>query len=84
MQRGFRRSRAAQRTCNESLSIAFLVFRPAHRSRGSTAPPRSSNPDLSAFFAHGGKLILRENMADLAQGPLAGIDYFDPVVVKLG
>ncbi|MFO1273621.1 MAG: tannase/feruloyl esterase family alpha/beta hydrolase [Rubrivivax sp.] len=44
----------------------------------------SSNPDLSAFFARGGKLILRENMGDLAQSPLAGIAYFDAVVAKLG
>ena len=44
----------------------------------------SSNPDLSAFFARGGKLILRENMADLAQSPLAGINYFNSVVAKLG
>ncbi|MET0508368.1 MAG: tannase/feruloyl esterase family alpha/beta hydrolase, partial [Burkholderiaceae bacterium] len=34
----------------------------------------SSDPDLSAFFARGGKLILRENMGDLAQSPLAGIN----------
>lgn len=44
----------------------------------------SSNPDLSAFFARGGKLILRENLGDLAQSPLAGIAYFDAVVAKLG
>ena len=44
----------------------------------------STNPDLSAFFAHGGKLILRENMADLAQSPLAGINYFQSVVARLG
>lgn len=44
----------------------------------------STNPDLSAFFAHGGKLILRENMADLAQSPLAGINYFQSLVARLG
>ena len=44
----------------------------------------STNPDLAAFFAHGGKLILRENMADLAQSPLAGINYFQSVVARLG
>ncbi|MBR1208920.1 ABC transporter permease [Bradyrhizobium sp. AUGA SZCCT0051] len=44
----------------------------------------STNPDLSAFFAHGGKLIMRENLADLAQSPLAGINYFQSVVAKLG
>jgi hypothetical protein len=44
----------------------------------------SSDPDLSAFFARGGKLILRENTGDLAQSPLAGIDYFNAVVAKVG
>jgi pimeloyl-ACP methyl ester carboxylesterase len=44
----------------------------------------SSNPDLSAFFARGGKLILRENMGDLAQSPQAGIDYFHAVEKRVG
>lgn len=44
----------------------------------------ASNPDLSRFFARGGKLILRENMGDLAQSPLAGIAYFESVVALLG
>ncbi len=44
----------------------------------------SSNPDLTAFFARGGKLILRENMGDLAQSPLAGINYFNAVAAKVG
>jgi feruloyl esterase len=44
----------------------------------------STNPDLSAFFARGGKLILRENMGDLAQSPLAGINYFQSVIARVG
>jgi pimeloyl-ACP methyl ester carboxylesterase len=44
----------------------------------------SSNPDLSAFFARGGKLIVRENTGDLAQSPLAGIDYFAAVSRTVG
>jgi hypothetical protein len=44
----------------------------------------SSNPDLSAFFARGGKLILRENTADVAQSPQAGIDYFQAVTARVG
>ncbi len=44
----------------------------------------SSNPDLSAFFARGGKLILRENMGDLAQSPIAGIAYFASVASRVG
>jgi pimeloyl-ACP methyl ester carboxylesterase len=44
----------------------------------------STNPDLTAFFAHGGKLIMRENTGDLAQSPLAGINYFQAMVAKVG
>jgi feruloyl esterase len=44
----------------------------------------STDPDLSAFHAHGGKLILLENMADYAQSPFAGIRYVDSVVDRMG
>ena len=44
----------------------------------------STNPDLSAFRAHGGKLIMLEHMADYAQSPFAGIGYFESVQAKLG
>ncbi len=44
----------------------------------------ATNPDLSAFFARGGKLIMRENAADRAQSPLMGIEYYQAVVARLG
>ncbi len=44
----------------------------------------STNPDLSAFFARGGKLILRENGADRAQSPAMGFEYHRAVVATLG
>jgi hypothetical protein len=44
----------------------------------------STNPDLSAFSARGGKLIIYENMADYAQSPYAGIDYYKSAVAKMG
>ena len=44
----------------------------------------STNPDLSAFFARGGKLIIRENAADRAQSPLMGIAYYEAVVARFG
>ena len=44
----------------------------------------STNPDLSAFHAAGGKLILLENMADYAQSPYAGIQYYQSVVQRMG
>ena len=44
----------------------------------------SMNPDLSAFAARGGKLIISEHMADYAQSPYAGIDYFLSVTERMG
>jgi feruloyl esterase len=44
----------------------------------------STNPDLSRFRAHGGKLIILEHMADYAQSPYAGIRYFENVQRMLG
>ncbi len=44
----------------------------------------STNPDLSAFAARGGKWILLENLGDYAQSPYAGIQYFESVQKRLG
>ncbi|OVZ60631.1 hypothetical protein CDO44_07845 [Pigmentiphaga sp. NML080357] len=44
----------------------------------------STNPDLSAFFKRGGKLIIRENTGDFAQSAAAGIDYYESVVARMG
>jgi Tannase and feruloyl esterase len=44
----------------------------------------ATNPDLSAFKAKGGKLIIKEHIADYAQSAHAGIDYFKSVQAKLG
>jgi hypothetical protein len=44
----------------------------------------STNPDLSAFHARGGKLIILENRADYAQSPYAGIEYHQSVQRHMG
>ncbi len=44
----------------------------------------STNPDLSAFHARGGKVIVLEHMSDYAQSPYAGIRYVEAVVKTLG
>ncbi len=44
----------------------------------------STDPDLSAFFGRGGKLIIRENASDLAQSAQAGMNYYRMVVGKFG
>ena len=43
-----------------------------------------TNPDLSAFHANGGKLIIRENLADKGNSPQTGIDYYNAVVETMG
>jgi hypothetical protein len=43
-----------------------------------------TNPDLSAFHARGGKLILREDLSDKGNSPQSGFDYYDAVVTKMG
>lgn len=44
----------------------------------------ATDPDLSAFRARGGKLIMLEYMADYAQSPYAGIRYFESVQGRMG
>ena len=44
----------------------------------------STDPDLSAFFARGGKLIIRENASDLAQSGQVGMEYYKAVVARFG
>jgi len=44
----------------------------------------STDPDLSRFAQRGGKLILVEYMADYAQSPYAGIEYFRRMTETLG
>ncbi|MGA2044573.1 MAG: tannase/feruloyl esterase family alpha/beta hydrolase [Roseiarcus sp.] len=56
----------------------------ADRVREVSALMDSTNPDLSAFAAHGGKLIMLEHMSDYAQSPYAGIGYFQSVEARLG
>ena len=56
----------------------------ANRVREVSALMDSTDPDLSAFKAHGGKLIMLEHMSDYAQSPYAGINYFQSVEAKMG
>jgi feruloyl esterase len=44
----------------------------------------STDADLSAFQARGGKLVVLEHMADYAHSPYAGIEYFKNVSLRLG
>lgn len=44
----------------------------------------ATDPDLSAFLRRGGKLIVRENAGDMAQSAMAGIEYYQSVVARMG
>jgi feruloyl esterase len=44
----------------------------------------TTNPDLSAFLARGGKLILKGNGADYQRSVLQEITYYKSVVAKMG
>ena len=44
----------------------------------------ATNPDLRAFRAHGGKLILYHGWADQAIAPFATVDYYAAVARELG
>ncbi|MDB5999283.1 MAG: tannase/feruloyl esterase family alpha/beta hydrolase, partial [Rhizobacter sp.] len=44
----------------------------------------ATNPDLTAFYSRGGKLILKEDLSDNAQSPYTGLNYWDAVVAKMG
>jgi feruloyl esterase len=44
----------------------------------------STNPDLGAFKAHGGRLVMLEHLSDYAQSPYAGIAYFQQVQQRMG
>jgi feruloyl esterase len=55
----------------------------APRLREVSALMDSTDPDLSRFAARGGKLVISEHMADYAQSPYAGIDYYRSVVARM-
>ena len=44
----------------------------------------STDPDLSAFLARGGKLILKAHGADFAVSPFQAVNYYKSVVAKMG
>lgn len=70
---------------NPALDVSTYQARDhAARVKEISALMDSTNPDLSAFHARGGKLIMLENMADYAQSPYAGIGYFESVRQKMG
>ncbi len=68
----------------ESNPFGYSAAAHTDRVRQISALMDSMNPDLSAFAAHGGRLIVKEHMADYAQSPFAGIGYYQSVVATMG
>src|SRR5258706_6047009 len=56
----------------------------AERARAVSALMDSTDPDLAAFRAHGGKIVIDEHLADYAQSPFAGIAYYRSLVARMG
>ncbi len=56
----------------------------AARIRDISALMDSTDPDLAAFAARGGRLIINDHMADYAKSPYASADYHESVVAKMG
>ena len=52
--------------------------------RAEIQPVNAVDPDLTRFFAHGGKLLLVDGWADTAVPPKVAINYYNAVVKKLG
>ncbi len=44
----------------------------------------ATNPDLTAFEARGGKLILFQGWSDPLNSPLATVNYYESVVARMG
>ena len=52
--------------------------------RPDVAPVNAVDPDLSKFFARGGKLLLVDGWSDSSVPPKVAINYYKAVVAKLG
>jgi hypothetical protein len=64
---------------------SFDLDRDLKAAEDTTAAPLDAvNPDLTAFKAHGGKLILYHGWNDPAISPLATVDYVNSVRQKMG
>ncbi|RQV07378.1 tannase/feruloyl esterase family alpha/beta hydrolase [Burkholderia cenocepacia] len=65
----------------------YLSFNPAayqSRLQELSAMLDMTNPDLSAFYANGGKFILREDLSDKGNGQQTGFEYYEALVAKFG
>jgi len=65
-------------------SFAFKAEEHAKRIREISEMFDTTDPDLSAFLARGGKVILKGNGADYQRSLLQEVEYYKSVVAKMG
>jgi feruloyl esterase len=65
-------------------SLDFKAADYAARIRAISELFDTTDPDLSAFLAHGGKLILKGNGADYQRSVMQEITYYNSVVARMG
>ena len=66
---------------NQNMNFTRAEFDRLNRFSGLFEP---TDPDLSRFAAHGGKLIMWHGWADSGSAPLGSLDYFDAVHGAMG
>lgn len=72
-------------TSNDSTTVeSYRLGSDAQRWQELSAQDNATNPDLSGFAGHGGKLILWHGWSDHIAPPGFSIDYYDSVVSKFG
>ncbi|MBT2596898.1 tannase/feruloyl esterase family alpha/beta hydrolase [Arthrobacter sp. ISL-72] len=64
--------------------VNFAVAPFAAKIRAASAVIDSTNPDLSAFFAHGGRLIIKTQSSDYSSNPDIAMRYYDELVGRFG
>lgn len=64
--------------------VAFDLQRFKPQIQAASALIDSTNPDLSRFFARGGRLIIKSSPSDYSSNPQILMEYFDAVVARSG
>jgi feruloyl esterase len=64
--------------------VNFGTARFATQIRAASAVIDSTNPDLSAFFARGGRLIIKTQSSDYSSNPHTVMRYYDELVGRFG
>lgn len=64
--------------------VNFSIAAFADRLKAASAIIDTTNPDLSRFFARGGRLIVKVQSSDYSSNPRSTMSYYDAVVARFG